>query len=136
MKEGKIWGSTQVILSNPFVSIHRLTIKPNAHCSLHCHEFRWNAFLVLSGRLTVEVYQKKYSLIDSTELGPGDDTTVRPGLWHRFLTGNEAADVLEIYYPEALADSDIVRKDVGGIVEAPEAQRHDVFGNIIVKRAS
>lgn len=68
-----------------------------------------------SGRMFIEVHKNDYALVDVTELGPGEFTTVRPGEFHRFITKGEPAQALEIYYPEELSE-DIVRKDVGGVV--------------------
>lgn len=114
MKNGKVWGTTELLLGTPLVEIHRLYIKPNAHCSLHAHEFKWNGFLVLSGRLLIEVSKKAYDLVDVTELGPGEFTTVKPGEYHRFVTKDEPVQAIEIYYPEPLSE-DIIRKDIGGL---------------------
>lgn len=94
--------------------MHRLTIKPNARCSLHKHEFKWNGFLVHAGRLSIEVHKNDYDLIDVTELGPGEFMTVKPGEFHRFISGIEPVSAIEIYYPEELSE-DIVRKDCGSV---------------------
>ena len=113
MIAGKVWGKTEVLLKTPFIEIHRLTIAPNSRCSLHKHQFKWNAFYVGSGRLFIEVEKNDYALTDVTELGPGDLMTAKPGEFHRFVTKAEGMMGIEIYYPEPLSE-DIVRKDVGG----------------------
>ena len=113
MIAGKVWGTTESLLRTPFVSVDRLKIVPHAQCSLHCHEHKWNAFIVLSGKLSVAVHKRDYELVDVTHLGPGEMTIVRPGEYHRFQSGAEAVDALELYYPQELGE-DIVRKDVGG----------------------
>lgn len=114
MIAGKVWGETQIVLQTPLVAIHRLRILPNSFCSLHHHEGRWNAFLVIQGRLLVEVKQKDYDLTDVTELCKGDVTTVAPMLPHRFRTESDGAECFEIYYPPTLEIHDIIRKDIGG----------------------
>jgi mannose-6-phosphate isomerase-like protein (cupin superfamily) len=111
---GKVWGTTELLLQTPFIEIHKLVIEPRRRCSLHHHEHKWNAFYVSAGRLTIEVHKSTYDLIDRTELGPGQFTTVRPKELHRFISGETRVEAIEIYYPEALSE-DIVRKDVGGI---------------------
>lgn len=116
-KFGKVWGCTELLLRTPLVEIHRLTILANAQCSLHSHSFKWNAFFVQSGRLSILVEKKDYPLTDITDLGPGDFTTVRPGEYHRFRAGDEPVQAIEIYYPETLSD-DIVRKDFGSVQTA------------------
>ena len=113
MLAGKIWGKTEVLLKTPMVEIHRLTINPNSRCSLHAHQFKWNAFYVSTGKLTIETHKNDYALTDNTELSPGDLMTVKPTEYHRFVTGPEGMTGIEIYYPEPLSE-DIIRKDVGG----------------------
>lgn len=113
MLAGKIWGKTELLLKTPMVEVHRLTINPNSRCSLHAHQFKWNAFYVSTGKLTIETHKNDYALTDNTELGPGDLMTVKPTEYHRFVTGPEGMTGIEIYYPEPLSE-DIIRKDVGG----------------------
>jgi mannose-6-phosphate isomerase-like protein (cupin superfamily) len=113
MRSGKVWGSTEVIISNPFVEVHRIHIEPNAHCSLHCHEKKVNAFFVISGSLKIEVHKNDYNLVDTTELTAGQRMAVKPKEYHRFISGPEPVEAIEIYYPEPLSE-DIVRKDHGG----------------------
>ena len=116
MKLGKVWGTTELLLRSPFIEVHRLFIQPQSRCSLHMHQNKWNAFFVQSGILKIEVVKKAYDLVDVTELTAGEFTTVAPGEDHRFVTGDEGAEAIEIYYPAELAE-DIVRRDVGGRVD-------------------
>ena len=116
MKTGKVWGSTEVKIATPMFEMHALTILPKHQCSLHKHNQKWNAFVVVSGRLFIDVLKNDYPLTDTTELGPGETTTVKPGEHHRFRTGDEPCIAYEFYYPEPLSE-DIVRKDAGGAVE-------------------
>ncbi len=110
---GKVWGRTSLLLKTPFVEIHHIIVIPNAHCSLHLHTVKNNSFYVCNGTLIIEVHKNNYDLIDRTVLGKGDFTNVPPGEYHRFMTGEDGAEVLEIYHPEPLSE-DIVRKDHGG----------------------
>ena len=119
MLAGKIWGKTEVLLKTPMVEIHRLTINPNSRCSLHAHQFKWNAFYVSTGKLTIETHKNDYALTDNTDLHPGDLMTVKPTEYHRFVTGPEGMTGIEIYYPEPLSE-DIIRKDVGGVASEPD----------------
>jgi mannose-6-phosphate isomerase-like protein (cupin superfamily) len=84
MISGKIWGKTEVLLRTPMIEIHRLTINPNSRCSLHKHQFKWNAFYVATGFLMIETHKLDYELIDVTTLYPGDLMTVKPNEFHRF----------------------------------------------------
>jgi len=114
MIEGKVWGSTEVILREPVIEVHRLRIVPTARCSWHMHVAKWNAFMLISGSLIIERRKKEYDLIDRTVLSKGDLCTVPPGEYHRFVTEGCAAEAIEIYYPSVLGN-DIVRDTVGGI---------------------
>lgn len=115
MITGKVWGTTEVVLATPLFELHKLTVKPNMQCSLHVHRRKWNAFVVVSGRLFIDVVKNDYALTDVTELGPQQVTTVRPGEHHRFRTGAEPCEAFEMYYVDALSE-DIDRKDHGGPV--------------------
>jgi mannose-6-phosphate isomerase-like protein (cupin superfamily) len=118
---GKVWGTTEAVLETPLIEIHRLAIKPNHQCSLHVHRRKWNAFMVTAGELFIDVAKNDYDLVDTTMLGPGDVTTVRPGEHHRFRTGEVPCEAFEIYYPDTLGD-DIDRKGCGGpILDAGKA---------------
>jgi mannose-6-phosphate isomerase-like protein (cupin superfamily) len=112
MIEGKIWGSTETIEANPFCSVHRARFEAGFCCSRHLHQNKVNAFLVISGRLVVRVYQPG-GLEDVTELGPGGFTKVEPNVPHRF-EGIESGELIEIYWPEPVGLADIVRDDTGG----------------------
>jgi mannose-6-phosphate isomerase-like protein (cupin superfamily) len=113
LKEGKVWGETFTMLQTPLISMHRLVIKANSHCSMHLHNTKVNSFIVLSGTLFVEVEKKGYPLTDVSTLREGDIISVHPGEYHRFRTGDEPVEALEFYYPEPVSE-DILRKDVGG----------------------
>lgn len=115
---GKLWGTTQCVIATPVFEKHKLEIRPRHRCSLHRHRTKWNSFTVISGRLFIDVVKKgdirpAPPVIDTTELGPGDSTTVAPGEFHRFRTGDEACIATEEYYPETLSE-DIERQDQGG----------------------
>lgn len=127
---GKVWGETRLLWKTPFVEVHLLDVLPHAHCSMHHHARKWNAFLLIDGELTIEVEKVEYGLTDRTVLrGRGAFTTVRPGEVHRFVAGASAASVLEIYCPDALSE-DIVRRDCGGLLPVgenpPELIHHPV----------
>ena len=120
MKSGKIWGTTELILNNSFIEMHRIYIKPHSFCSLHKHEFKFNYFYVLKGKLFIETHKNDYDLIDVTELNEGDYCTILPNEYHKFFTKNEAVEAFEVYYLNPINTSDIVRKDVGGSNTIPD----------------
>lgn len=116
MIEGKIWGSTELLLKESVIEIHRLEIVPGGYCSMHHHDYKWNCFVVLSGELVIQVKKNTYDLVDETLLRAGQVTTVCPDEEHMFINrGDVAAVALEIYYPQMLGGADIVRTGVGGV---------------------
>ena len=81
---GKIWGQTELIHANGVLEFHKIDYKKGGVCSKHKHEFKWNGFYVVSGKMKIRVWQKDYDLIDETILNAGDFTKVKPGLYHSF----------------------------------------------------
>ncbi len=111
MKAGKIWGQTELVHANGVLEFHRIDFKAGGVCSKHTHQFKWNGFYVVSGRMKIRVWQRDYDLIDETILGPGDFTRVKPGLMHSF-EGLEDGVAFELYWAEFNHD-DIQRETVG-----------------------
>lgn len=112
---GKVWGETVTLMITPFIEIHRIKILPNAMCSLHEHKYKNNTFICLSGKLMIDVHKNNYDLVDTTTLYKDNVFTAPPGEFHKFRTGSEGAEALEIYHLDALNKDDINRKDVGSI---------------------
>ena len=110
-KAGKIWGQTELIHANGVLEFHRIDFKAGGVCSKHKHQFKWNGFYVVDGRMKIRVWQQDYDLIDETILGPGDFTRVKPGLMHSF-EGLEDGIAFELYWAEFNHD-DIQRETVG-----------------------
>lgn len=114
MREGKIWGQTETLLKTPMIEVHRIRINPGSFCSMHKHEFKWNMFYVIEGRLFIEVRKNNYDLTDVTELNSGQYTSVKPNEYHRFVTKDQFVEALEIYYLNYIGE-DIIRETIGGI---------------------
>jgi quercetin dioxygenase-like cupin family protein len=110
-KAGKIWGQTELIHANGVLEFHKIDFKAGGVCSKHKHQFKWNGFYVVSGKMKIRVWQKDYDLVDETILGPGDFTRVKPGLMHSF-EGLEDGVAFELYWAEFNHD-DIQRESVG-----------------------
>jgi mannose-6-phosphate isomerase-like protein (cupin superfamily) len=112
---GKIWGSTTPLFCKNNVEIHRIEGKKGGFCSWHCHRSKYNRFLIESGRLKITI-SKDYGsgvLEDETIIGPGQQTTVAPGEYHKFEVLEDCV-AFEIYWVE-LDPGDIERETVGGI---------------------
>lgn len=114
MKAGKIWGTTEQLLVTPLIELHRIHINPEMVCSMHKHQYKWNLFYVIEGKLAIDVEKNNYDLTDTTILEAGEWTSVPPNEYHRFRSLDVPVVALEVYYLEPLA-TDIVRKNVGGI---------------------
>ena len=114
MQIQKIWGDTEALIVTPMFELHRLRIIPDHRCSLHKHRFKWNAFYVIEGGLFIDVIEGDLMAgVLSVELGPGDHTTIAPGIHHQFRTGPGPCLAREAYYTEPLSE-DIIRRNVGG----------------------
>ena len=112
MIAGKVWGQTELIHANGVLEFHRIDFKAGGVCSKHKHQFKWNGFYVMTGRMKVSVWQKdQQNLVDETVLGPGDFTRVKPGYMHQF-EGIEDGVAFELYWAEFNHD-DIQRETVG-----------------------
>lgn len=114
-KAGKVWGQTEELIRTPLIEMHHIRIVPNAQCSMHKHENKWNLFYVIKGKLAIDVQKNDYELVDTTIVDAGEWTTVPPNEYHRFRSLNEPVEALEVYYLEPIGD-DIIRKDVGGLL--------------------
>ena len=112
MIAGKVWGQTELIHANGVLEFHRIDFRSGGVCSKHKHQFKWNGFYVMTGRMKVRVWQKdQQDLVDETILGPGDFTRVKPGYMHQF-EGIEDGVAFELYWAEFNHD-DIQRETVG-----------------------
>jgi mannose-6-phosphate isomerase-like protein (cupin superfamily) len=115
-KQGKIWGTTELLHANNVFEFHRIQFNAGGICSKHKHEFKWNGFFVESGKMIVRIWQKDYDLVDETILSAGDFTSVKPGLYHQF-EGIENGIAFELYWAE-FNHNDIIRETCGKIKDA------------------
>tara|TARA_R110000823_G_scaffold312377_1_gene438983 strand:- start:32 stop:388 length:357 start_codon:yes stop_codon:yes gene_type:complete len=113
IKEGKVWGQTSPLVQLPLMELHHIYIEKDGYCSKHSHQSKENLFLVISGKLEVKRW-KDYDLIDSTFLHKNDIAIVSAGEDHQFYA-HEDTEAYEIYWPQQISFSDIVRESVGGI---------------------
>ena len=114
MKEGKVWGTTEPLIINSSLEIHRIKIYRGGYCSLHKHQAKANAFYVITGQLVIERHKKDNKLIDKTTLTKGEFTVVPAGEEHKFKAEKET-EALEIYW-SSLNPDDIIRANVGGLI--------------------
>lgn len=109
---GKVWGTTCPVFNKNNVEVHVIDILPDAFCSKHHHQHKFNMFKVLEGELWVQVW-KDYDLVDITHLKAGESMVVAPGEEHQFFTRYSTCKALEVYWTE-ISESDIVRDGSGG----------------------
>lgn len=110
----KVWGTTTPLLLSPSFEMHSLEIVPWHVCSKHEHEFKNNAFYVLTGYLWIDTWLGGRH--EAVPLHVGRSYTVAPGVLHRFRTGESYCRALEMYFPNPEGpplSEDIIRMDVG-----------------------
>lgn len=110
MRSQKVWGHSDRIEWNGFMSFHRAAVAAGYRCSKHLHTNKWNGFFVESGHLVIRVWDERGETI--TELRAGDYLSVGPGVKHRFESILPTV-LFEIYWP-AEQTEDIIRDDEGG----------------------
>lgn len=112
-QQGKVWGLTARLFAHHGVEAHLIHAVRGGYCSVHRHAFKWNRFVVLSGKLEVRVFREE-GVVDVTVLGPDDVTDVPPGTLHQFIALEPTA-ALEFYWV-SLDPGDIDRKSQGGLL--------------------
>ena len=48
---GKVWGQTELVFANSNIEFHRIDISKGGICSKHKHNYKFNSFYVVSGKL-------------------------------------------------------------------------------------
>ena len=110
-RTAKVWGHSDRIEWNPFMSFHRAAVNAGYRCSKHLHVNKWNGFFVESGSLNIVVYDEN-DMQTVTGLEAGQYLSVPPGVKHRFESIEDTV-LFEIYWPAEQVE-DIVRDDEGG----------------------
>lgn len=127
----KPWGWSQEVYRDELTRVVRIHVKPGGFCSWHKHERQDNAFLVLSGELTInesirESRDGHFDELLSGQLEAGMTLSVIAGVVHRFINIlDRPVDALEIYTASELSDcdpsppdeNDIVRFSEGGVAK-------------------
>ncbi len=112
MKQGKIWGDTELIFTNGIVSVYFLNIKKGGFCSEHRHKQKTNKFYVTKGELEISIWEVG-NLRDKTILRDGQSTIIPFDVWHKFkgLTDVQCIEIYEVKF----SGEDIERRIVGGL---------------------
>lgn len=115
MKQGKLWGTTEEVYNDGYISVNLLTIKAGGYCSEHKHAHKANRFFIVAGALQLSqwVGMDGDGPPDVTCVNSGQSTAIPAGVWHSFLA-LEDTWALEIYDVRLEAD-DIIRRTHGGM---------------------
>jgi len=110
------WGLRKEIFeprNGEFVGeIHWLILEPHQQCSYHSHKAKYNLFYCLSGTIGI-VTDKGYT----TWLTEGQKFRTAPLEKHRFKTGEEPTQIVEVAYVK-FDPNDIEREELGGPCDA------------------
>ncbi len=116
----KPWGSEYTIFRNSISSTKLLRIYYNKSTSLHCHPIKKTGFIIIKGKVNVDL-----GFYNSKKISSVSRLMIRPGLFHCTKNFNkETATVLEIETP--IDKDDLVRfKDDYGRENKPyENNKH------------
>jgi len=109
----KPWGYEYKIHENKIAATWYLNINKNHKTSLHCHPLKKTGFILLNGKVEIELgFYEKIILNSPAKL------MIRPGLFHSTKAISKNAKILEIETP--INKNDLVRfKDQYGRKEKP-----------------
>ncbi len=114
-KQIKVWGWTQsVAISDIPLHVAYASINEGGYSSKHYHQDLTNRFIVISGKLRIDIWRNDKE--ETVDLHAGDIVDIEAGVPHR-MTAITYVQLIEIYWsnkPELNAE-DIVREDNGGI---------------------
>lgn len=109
IRELKIWGERWLIRKDSTHAVSFLKIKKGYRCSWHCHQTKYNLFVVIHG--TLELVIEELGEKQKIKLDRGQEFTIKPGQWHEFRGVSDCECIEEMYVE--YSESDIERKKVG-----------------------
>jgi mannose-6-phosphate isomerase-like protein (cupin superfamily) len=108
----KKWGMEEVFVNNSMYCGKRMTVMPGVACSIHYHTDKVETFVVLDGRLILEIYEevslmapKRRRLLECRPLLPGRPLTILKHTPHRFWAEHAPVRFLEFSSHDSLDDS-------------------------------
>lgn len=108
-REIKLWGERWLLRIDSTHATSYLILKAKTRCSWHVHAAKYNLFVVLSGKVGIKTEDGE------TILGPGEEFTVPPGVFHEFRVYESGKMIEEMYV--VYKEEDIRRKDIGGSLD-------------------
>lgn len=113
-RESKVWGERWIIRRDSTHECSFLRLKAGTRCSWHCHQSKYNLFVVLRGSVGIET---QYGEV---KLGHGEHFSVKPGEWHEFRAYEDSEMIEEMFV--AYDEGDIRRERVGGPFNVSDAK--------------
>jgi quercetin dioxygenase-like cupin family protein len=86
-----------------------LALKKGGFCSWHYHDFKYNLFIVLEGKVLIETEDYTKVLLNN------DYYAVEPKMKHRFIAKSKAK-LIEVMYTNPVLEDDIIRLKQGGLI--------------------
>ena len=111
-RQGKAWGTTELVFESMTTSVHFLNIRKGGYCSEHQHGQKLNHFYVISGELEVLIWPEGVNVPDSTVLYAGHALTIPINVWHKFQALKDTLCIET--YEVRFAGPDIERRVEGG----------------------
>lgn len=105
----KIWGFKYRLLETATTVVDLLTLKKGGFCSWHYHDFKYNLFIVLEGKILIETEDYTKVLLKN------DYYAVSPKIKHRFIAKSKAK-LMEVMYTNPVLEDDIIREKQGGLI--------------------
>ena len=103
-RENRPWGSYSVLESQDTFQVKELRIDPGKRLSLQSHKLRAEHWFIISGRGTVEIDVRQFSV------SPGESIDIPMGVKHRISCDPEAPLIfIEVQTGKSFEESDIVR---------------------------
>ena len=105
----KVWGFKIRMLETATTVVDLLTLKKGGFCSWHYHDFKYNLFIVLEGKVLIETEDYTKVLVKN------DYYAVSPKIKHRFIAKSKAK-LMEVMYTNPVLEDDIIRLHQGGLI--------------------
>jgi len=105
----KIWGFKIRMLETATTVVDLLALKKGGFCSWHYHDFKYNLFIVLEGKVLIETEDYTKVLLKN------DYYAVAPKIKHRFIAKSKSK-LMEVMYTNSVLEDDIIRLKQGGLI--------------------
>ena len=109
----KVWGYKYRLLETATTVVDVLTLKKGGFCSWHYHEFKYNMFIVLEGKVNIVRDTKKG--VKTITLLKGEYYAVNPKIQHQFVS-KQKSKMMEVMYTNPVLEDDIIRLRQGGLI--------------------